>query len=1255
MRSVGKGIAILVSILTLTAGVPMQASAHYRQSGLPNNALHHHGGLLAGLGSEANAAHLWVADEGAGVSYWGAKPCYDTTGYEGPLILWMPTLDPDPSLFGDASTGECGPARTEPGNPEGASGRAPVPGRRGVQHDLGGTAGLAQTAAGMDLDALTNMLPIHDPQGDGTADAPWYTSASLVLDPWEPYELRNGGDVGATCSRVGEIALSDKVRLDVPCVRQAALSQDPGSPGRSGREALWIDWAGGGDIDEDIALATPGAMVAPGVLFGRDWDVEVDDSIATFLYHVEPGIANPLGVPTTLGLGSTDYVSVERRDLVLQTPFRLPEMNLDLLFPKLYLVCLDVNGDGCTNAAGITGTSPSPDYAVACRTAEGARAMTGLEVFWGTYIAFNDPDTSGAVEPCQLRTLVNADGNGLWASASCRSPLAPDAYQRWSSVTIGGVVHPPNYALDCDFGRKRTSLSDAPDDTTTGMAYGRLWDGVDASSVMNAYYPGGSNPPSLPPQRRPHGADQPDLLDAFTVTHVPVGDVPFRRTGPGTVGSAGAGTLWGDLVSDCNDARYSWARTRDDCYGDPGAGAGQVLPLIIRDTLTLVRVRGGQPSAPAFGVTVTRAPPFIREPGETARGDQRVGGVAHDNVGLTDETVTRVDVEIDDGTRLSAPVSPDGSWQTTSTWNTCGTTAGRHSLTARSVTGNTQSAPSTIEVNVSNTPEVWVETPGPAATVVGNFVARGGSDAPCGAAANRIQVRLDERPWIDATGLFSWQATVDTRMVPDGDHMLEARIAYGTSWQPSVFVPVVVENRPRVGIDAPSSGDGVWGLVTIEGTASDLDVGVEKVEVRVGDGPWNVAGLEQAGALSTRWAVPWESWAGPDGRVDIEARSFDGGQYSTSDVRGIYVNNDPPQPYTHAPNQPDEDGDGMGDAFEDAFLLQTSSAADDLDGDGLANLDEFFWDTIPTPTVRALGGSATLFPNAPDHDRDHWLDGAEAWYWKRDACPVAPACLGASTLDTDGDGYPNIHDPDSDDDGLVDGFEARFLGTSPGSADSDCAPGAAGCYPAEWRARGWAPSDDPTDAVRLVGGEAAAWQMDDDDHDATDQTTRDATATGHSMNLGGASQAPGRWGSGYALDGSTHLAVPDDGAFSTAQFAFSASWRPTETLGPSSTAALLGRAPDSGYRLWYEGGRIKAAVQAPTGPWVTAAAPATLPAGAWSHIAASFDNERLRLFVDGSEVANATAPFVAAIAPGELRIGNATGIPGFAGIVDEAR
>jgi hypothetical protein len=117
----------------------------------------------------------------------------------------------------------------------------------------------------------------------------------------------------------------------------------------------------------------------------------------------------------------------------------------------------------------------------------------------------------------------------------------------------------------------------------------------------------------------------------------------------------------------------------------------------------------------------------------------------------------------------------------------------------------------------------------------------------------------------------------------------------------------------------------------------------------------------------------------------------------------------------------DTDGDGLPDDYESArgcLNPESNDASQDPDGDELSSLSEFGLGTDPCfvdtdgdgLSDGAEAGSASS-PLLADTDFDGLLDGLEP-----------PG-------DLDGDGTPNVADPDSDNDGLPDGLEVRICGT----------------------------------------------------------------------------------------------------------------------------------------------------------------------------------------------------------------------------------
>ena len=126
-------------------------------------------------------------------------------------------------------------------------------------------------------------------------------------------------------------------------------------------------------------------------------------------------------------------------------------------------------------------------------------------------------------------------------------------------------------------------------------------------------------------------------------------------------------------------------------------------------------------------------------------------------------------------------------------------------------------------------------------------------------------------------------------------------------------------------------------------------------------------------------------------------------------------------------------------------------------GDGLKNLQEFRWSTLPLGALKVEG--VTVFPNARDYDLDNWEDGDEHAYWNDedndvhlehpawDVLQVSPFDPDASN-DVDKDGVLNpLHDDDSDNDTLLDGDEFTTWLSYPEFADSDCAIEMRSCSP----------------------------------------------------------------------------------------------------------------------------------------------------------------------------------------------------------------
>jgi len=93
---------------------------------------------------------------------------------------------------------------------------------------------------------------------------------------------------------------------------------------------------------------------------------------------------------------------------------------------------------------------------------------------------------------------------------------------------------------------------------------------------------------------------------------------------------------------------------------------------------------------------------------------------------------------------------------------------------------------------------------------------------------------------------------------------------------------------PSCAIISPAAGTSVSGTIVVNGTASDSDGAVERVEVRVDGGLWKVA------TGTAAWSLEWDLTSVPNGDRMIEARAYDGVNYSATTSGHIVVNNPPP-------------------------------------------------------------------------------------------------------------------------------------------------------------------------------------------------------------------------------------------------------------------------------------------------------------------------------------------------------------------------
>lgn len=177
---------------------------------------------------------------------------------------------------------------------------------------------------------------------------------------------------------------------------------------------------------------------------------------------------------------------------------------------------------------------------------------------------------------------------------------------------------------------------------------------------------------------------------------------------------------------------------------------------------------------------------------------------------------------------------------------------------------------------VDTTPFISISKPLDGEVVEETIMVKGVAKDPDGPVV-RVEVRFDDDDWTVVDGTSKWTYEMDISEIPNGIHRISARAYDGTIFSAPATLDVDVRNNmpPTVLIDAPITGSVVPTKFLVQGTASDLENGLESIWVKVDNGLWFLAdGLEE-------WTfevdmVPFELGTHTimvkayDGRVDSE-------------------------------------------------------------------------------------------------------------------------------------------------------------------------------------------------------------------------------------------------------------------------------------------------------------------------------------------------------------------------------------------------
>ncbi len=90
-------------------------------------------------------------------------------------------------------------------------------------------------------------------------------------------------------------------------------------------------------------------------------------------------------------------------------------------------------------------------------------------------------------------------------------------------------------------------------------------------------------------------------------------------------------------------------------------------------------------------------------------------------------------------------------------------------------------------------PICTITTPVPSGNVSGIFRLSGNA-ADFDGTVEKVEIRIDNNPWVQATGTTSWSHDLDTKTVSNGNHTIHVRSYDGTSYSAETYLTIFVDN-----------------------------------------------------------------------------------------------------------------------------------------------------------------------------------------------------------------------------------------------------------------------------------------------------------------------------------------------------------------------------------------------------------------------------------------------------------------------------
>lgn len=316
----------------------------------------------------------------------------------------------------------------------------------------------------------------------------------------------------------------------------------------------------------------------------------------------------------------------------------------------------------------------------------------------------------------------------------------------------------------------------------------------------------------------------------------------------------------------------------------------------------------------------------------TQEGEVNVSGTAWDADGLTG-----VEIRIDGGTWIASAGTDD--WY--HMLDTTEMAYGQHTVEARANNGDHYSKIGTSTFWTDQRPTVTVENPEDGGHYYGVLTVNG--TAWDDLAVIAVQLMVDSGSWMDATGTDDWSYDLDLTGLTSGDHGLSVKSVAGAKESWASKIVFVVDRLPEVVITDPPSGAEVSGTFHIKGTASD-DLSLTEVHLSIDGGEWIPVSEE------TVWSYELDTTTLAYGDHSVEARAWDGYEYSDTAYADFFVDNPPSPPGTDL-----EDGQSVsgvfrieGNASDDGGVDKVQYQVDGGDWVDAEGTDEWYFDLDTT-------------------------------------------------------------------------------------------------------------------------------------------------------------------------------------------------------------------------------------------------------------------------------------------------------------------